>query len=167
MRQRVMIAMGLMTEPALVIADEPTTALDVTIQAQIMDVLNGINRQHGTAIILISHNFGLISQNCQRVLVMYAGRIMEDLTIEQLSTRPLHPYTRALLATVPDLDRPRQEPLATIQGQPPDMSALPAGCPFHPRCPLATNRCVSERPPLVTHPDGQRVACWVASEGLE
>jgi oligopeptide/dipeptide ABC transporter ATP-binding protein len=167
MRQRVMIAMGLMTEPALVIADEPTTALDVTIQAQIMDVLNGINRQHGTAIILISHNLGLISQNCQRVLVMYAGRIMEDLTIEQLSTQPLHPYTKALLATVPDLDQPRQEPLATIQGQPPDMSALPAGCAFHPRCPAATERCAAERPPLILRPDGQRVACWVANEDLE
>jgi peptide/nickel transport system permease protein len=167
MRQRAMIAMGLMKEPSLLMADEPTTALDVTIQAQIMDVLNRINRTHGTAIILISHNLGLISQNCQRVLVMYAGRIVEDLTIDQLAAAPLHPYTRALLATVPDLERPRDEALATIKGQAPDMAALPAGCPFHPRCPLAVDRCASQRPPLVTRPDGQRVACWVANQDLE
>jgi oligopeptide/dipeptide ABC transporter ATP-binding protein len=167
MRQRAIIAMGLMMEPSLLIADEPTTALDVTIQAQIMDVLNNINREHGTAIMLISHNFGLISQNCQRVLVMYAGRIMEDLTIDQLATAPLHPYTRALLATVPDLERPRDEALATIKGQPPDMAALPSGCPFHPRCPLATDRCISQPPALVTRLNGQRVACWVANQDLE
>ena len=166
MRQRVMIAMGLMKEPVLLIADEPTTALDVTIQAQIMDLLDRINRQHHTAIILISHNLGLVSQNCERVLVMYAGRVVEDLTIEQLQKRPLHPYTDALLLAVPDVSRPRSEALTTIPGQAPDVAAIPPGCPFHPRCPLAVDKCRVERPPLVLREGGQRVACWVANADL-
>jgi oligopeptide/dipeptide ABC transporter ATP-binding protein len=164
MRQRVMIAMGLMNEPVLLIADEPTTALDVTIQAQIMDLLKEINQDHGTAIILISHNLALISQNCDRVLVMYAARIVEELTREQLLTEPLHPYSRALLASVPDVGRPPDEPLAYIPGQAPDLANLPSGCPYHPRCPLARTRCTVERPPLELRPDGRRVACWVANE---
>ena len=167
MRQRVMIAMGLMKEPVLLIADEPTTALDVTIQAQIMDLLHQINRDYHTAIILISHNLGLVSQNCERVLVMYAGRVVEDLTISQLAAGARHPYTRALLSAVPDMTRPRSEALATIPGQAPDMAALPSGCPFHPRCPLAVDRCRAERPPLRLREAGQRVACWVANEDLE
>ena len=164
MRQRVMIAMGLMKEPTLLIADEPTTALDVTIQAQIMDLLARVNREHHTAIILISHNLALISQNCERVVIMYAGRIVEDITIEQLRGQPLHPYTRALVAAVPDLSRPRAEALATIPGQAPDMADLPTGCPYHPRCPLAVEKCRNERPPLVLRTGGQRVACWVANK---
>jgi oligopeptide/dipeptide ABC transporter ATP-binding protein len=166
MRQRVMIAMGLMKSPALLIADEPTTALDVTIQAQIMDLLYRINREHQTAIILISHNLGLVSQNCERVLVMYAGRVVEDLTIDQLKAQPLHPYTQLLLAAIPDLSRPRNEALATIPGQAPDMAAPPPGCPFHPRCPLAVDKCRVDRPPLVMRAGGQRVACWVANQDL-
>jgi oligopeptide/dipeptide ABC transporter ATP-binding protein len=166
MRQRVMIAMGLMKEPVLLIADEPTTALDVTIQAQIMDLLYRINREHRTAIMLISHNLGLVSQNCERVLVMYAGRVVEDLSIGQLQTQPLHPYTNALMAAVPDVSRPRSVPLTTIPGQAPDVASIPHGCPFHPRCPLAVDRCREERPPLVTRPGGQRVACWVANQDL-
>lgn len=167
MRQRVMIAMGLMKEPMLLIADEPTTALDVTIQAQIMDVLYRINREHHTAIILISHNLGLISQNCDRVLVMYAGRVVEDLTNEQLQARPMHPYTNGLLAAIPDLSRPRSEALATIPGQVPDVTSIPRGCPFHPRCPLAVDKCRTNRPPLLARSGGQRVACWVANQDLE
>ena len=166
MRQRVMIAMGLMMEPSLLIADEPTTALDVTIQAQIMDVLNEINQKHGTAIILVSHNVGLVSQNCGRVLVMYAGRIVEELSVEQLKAAPLHPYSQALLAVVPNLTGVRPEKLATIPGQPPDMIALPTGCPYHPRCQFAMERCTTRRPPLITRPNGQRVACWVANQDL-
>jgi oligopeptide/dipeptide ABC transporter ATP-binding protein len=166
MRQRVMIAMGLMNEPALLIADEPTTALDVTIQAQIMDLLWRVNSQYGTAVLLISHNLGLISENCQKVLVMYAGRIVEELTIKQLLEMPRHPYTAALLAAVPDLDQPLAGPLETIPGQAADIAALPPGCPYHPRCALAMDRCRQERPALLARPEGGRVACWVANADL-
>ena len=162
MRQRTMIAMGLMTEPHLLIADEPTTALDVTIQAQIMDLLTEINASKGTAVVLISHNLALVSQNCQRVMVMYAGRIVEELTAAELLRGPHHPYTRALLASVPDVNRPRDEELASIPGEAPDMASPPPGCPFHPRCPLAVERCRTERPLLEPHSSGGRVACWMA-----
>jgi oligopeptide/dipeptide ABC transporter ATP-binding protein len=163
MRQRAMIAMGLMKQPTLLLADEPTTALDVTIQAQIMDLLAEINDKHHTAVVLISHNLALVSQNCDRVLVMYAGRIVEDMSAEQLVANPLHPYTRALLSAVPQIDRPRDQPLAYIPGDAPDISDPPPGCPFHPRCPLAQAVCRSERPPLVTRDQGRRVACHVAN----
>lgn len=166
MRQRVMIAMGLMMSPTLLIADEPTTALDVTIQAQVMELLARINRSHGTAVILISHNLALISQNCSRALVMYGGRIVEDLTTEQFRTSPLHPYTRALIAAVPDMDQPRTLPVATIPGSAPETNSITPGCPFHPRCPLATEKCRVEEPPLVTYSSGQRAACWMI-EGVE
>jgi oligopeptide/dipeptide ABC transporter ATP-binding protein len=166
MRQRVILATGLLNEPDLLIADEPTTALDVTVQAQIMDVLAEINQTHGTAVILVSHNIGLISQNCHRALVMYAGRIVEDLTIEQMRSDPQHPYTRALISAVPDMSRPRDERLETIPGQAADPSNLPTGCPFHPRCPLATARCAAERPVLQDRPDGRRVACLVVNADL-
>jgi peptide/nickel transport system permease protein len=164
MRQRTMIAMGLMTEPHLLIADEPTTALDVTIQAQIMDLLNDINASHGTAVVLISHNLALVSQNCQRVMVMYAGRIVEELTADELLRGPHHPYTRALLNSVPDIHRNRTDEVASIPGEAPDMASPPSGCPFHPRCPLAVDRCREERPPLERHASGGRVACWRADE---
>jgi peptide/nickel transport system permease protein len=160
MRQRVVIAMGLMMDPALIICDEPTTSLDVTVQAQIMDLLGTLNAVHGSAIILISHNLALVSQNTDRVLVMYAGRVVEDLTTEQLHRGGLHPYTRQLLAALPDMSRPREERLAYIPGQAPDPSNLPRGCPYHPRCPLAFDRCGVERPPLRLGPDLRRVACW-------
>jgi peptide/nickel transport system permease protein len=160
MRQRAMIAMGLMNEPRLLICDEPTTALDVTIQAQIMDVLARVNREHGVAVILISHNLALVRQSCERILVMYAGRIVEDLPSERLLTGARHPYTRSLLAAVPDLQRRRGGRLANIPGQPPDLASMPGGCPFHPRCPLAQDVCRSSRPPLETASDGTRVACW-------
>jgi oligopeptide/dipeptide ABC transporter ATP-binding protein len=163
-RQRVLIAMGLMSEPVLLIADEPTTALDVTVQAQIMDVLASINREHGTAILFISHNLGLVAQNCHRVIVMYAGRVVEELTAEQLQERPLHPYTRALLSAVPDMTQPRDQALMTIPGQIPDVTALPRGCPYHPRCPLAEDVCSTDRPPLQARSEpGHPVACWVAN----
>jgi peptide/nickel transport system ATP-binding protein/peptide/nickel transport system permease protein len=161
MRQRAMIAMGLMNEPRLLVCDEPTTALDVTIQAQIMDLLGRINAEHGVAIILISHNLALIRQNCSQVLVMYAGRIVEDLPADRLLTGALHPYTRSLLAAVPDLQRRRGDRLVTIAGQPPDISARPGGCPFHPRCPVARDVCRTERPPLAVRTGGHRVACWI------
>jgi peptide/nickel transport system permease protein len=167
MRQRVMIAMGLMNEPSLLIADEPTTALDVTIQAQIMEVLSRIQATHDTTVILISHNLALVSQTCQRVLVMYAGRVVEELDAEQLRLNPLHPYTKALVDSVPDMARERSQPLAFIPGQPPDLNALPRGCPFQPRCPLAFDKCVAERPPLMDLRSHRRVACWAVVQDAE
>jgi oligopeptide/dipeptide ABC transporter ATP-binding protein len=164
MRQRAMIAMGLMNEPKLLICDEPTTALDVTIQAQIMDLLAEVNAKRKLATILISHNLGLVKQNCSRVLVMYAGRIVEDMPTDRLLVDPLHPYTRALLAAVPDISRPRRQSLAFIPGEAPDPSSPPSGCPFHPRCPAVKERCLVESPPLLTRSNGRRVACWVANE---
>jgi oligopeptide/dipeptide ABC transporter ATP-binding protein len=165
MRQRAMIAMALALEPRILIADEPTTALDVTIQAQIMDLLHDVNRRHDMAVLFISHNLALVSQNCHRVLVMYAGRIVEELEARQLKTDPLHPYTRALLGAVPELESAGELP--SIPGEPPDVAAPPAGCPFHPRCPLAKPICSEERPVLRRRPDGiRRVACHVANEDL-
>ena len=167
MRQRVMIAMGLMKDLHLLIADEPTTALDVTVQAQVMDLLAAVNRDHGSALILISHNLVLVSQNCRRVLVMYAGRLVEDLEISPTEFHPRHPYSRALLDAVPDLDRPRGEALSSIPGQAPDLASAPRGCAFHPRCPLAQERCSLDVPPLRSRTEGHRLACWVANEDLE
>jgi peptide/nickel transport system permease protein len=169
MRQRAMIAMGLMSDPSALIADEPTTALDVTVQAQIMDLLAEINESNrNAAILFISHNLALVSQNCQRVLVMYAGRIVEDLDADQLRTDPKHPDTQALLAAVPEIGQARDKPLAYIPGEAPDVADPPAGCAFHPRCPLAIDICRTEIPKLMTRPTerGRRVACHVANAEL-
>jgi oligopeptide/dipeptide ABC transporter ATP-binding protein len=163
MRQRVVIAMGLMNEPALLLADEPTTALDVTIQAQIMELLRRVNEEHGTSVVLISHNLALVGQNCQRVLVMYAGRIVEDLPAAALAGNALHPYTIALMSAVPQLTHSRDLPLVSIPGRAPDMTDLPTGCAFHPRCPLAVEKCRTQRPPLEARDGTHRVACWVVS----
>jgi oligopeptide/dipeptide ABC transporter ATP-binding protein len=164
MRQRAMIAMALMNAPALIIADEPTTALDVTVQAQIIDVLQEINRAHGAAVLLISHDIGVIAEICTRVLVMYAGRIVEDADLASTLRAPAHPYTQALVAAVPTLTLDRDRPMDAIPGRPPDLDALPAGCAYAPRCPLAVARCKVEDPPLDRLPDGRRVACWVAHD---
>jgi oligopeptide/dipeptide ABC transporter ATP-binding protein len=164
MQQRAMIAMGLMNDPALIVADEPTTALDVTIQAQVIEVLREINRRHRTAILLISHNIGVIAGICSRVLVMYAGRIVEDVSLATLLVGPAHPYTRALMASVPDVAADREQPLQTIAGQPPDPARLPQGCVFAPRCDLVRARCRTDAPPLVALAPRHRVACWVAHE---
>jgi peptide/nickel transport system permease protein len=165
MRQRAMIAMGLMSEPNLIIADEPTTALDVTVQAQILELFHQVNERHGAALLLISHNLALVSQDCDRVAVMYAGRIVEELSAEDLQTNALHPYTRALVGTVPHFGQGRDESLHGIPGEVPDITAPPPGCPYHPRCTLATELCRQERPLLesTADRDRHRVACHVVN----
>jgi peptide/nickel transport system ATP-binding protein len=161
MRQRAMIAMGLANEPALLIADEPTTALDVTVQAQILELLKELNRELGTAIILISHNVAVISSLCTRVMVMYAGRVVESGPTRQVFDHPEHPYTWSLLRSVPRVDERRHERLISIQGMPPDLSRLPTGCTFHPRCQFKVERCMREEPPLVEVAADQEARCWV------
>jgi oligopeptide/dipeptide ABC transporter ATP-binding protein len=161
MRQRAMIAMGLANEPALLIADEPTTALDVTVQAQILELLKELNRELGTAIILISHNVAVISSLCTRVMVMYAGRVVESGPTRQVFEHPEHPYTWSLLRSVPRVDERRHERLISIQGMPPDLSRLPTGCTFHPRCQFKVERCLREEPPLEEVAADQEARCWV------
>jgi oligopeptide/dipeptide ABC transporter ATP-binding protein len=162
MRQRAMIGMGLMSTPALIVADEPTTALDVTVQRQVLDLLETIRRADSVALLLISHDVAVVGQVCDRVLVMYAGRIVEDLPAAELATAARHPYTRALAAAVPDMRTDLDAPLAVIPGRAPDPAAFPPGCAFAPRCPLATEQCRIDEPPLETDARGRRVACWHA-----
>ncbi|QIG47386.1 ABC transporter ATP-binding protein [Nordella sp. HKS 07] len=162
MRQRVMIAMGMANAPKLLIADEPTTALDVTVQAQIMGLLGRMNKETGTAIILISHNIALVSRFCTRVLVMYAGRIVEAGPTRDVFAAPCHPYTRALLNAVPRIDRRVEEGLQTIAGRPPDLAALPEGCAFEPRCPARFRHCTEQQPPVFPTGEGRFARCWLA-----
>ena len=162
MRQRAMIGMGLMATPALIVADEPTTALDVTVQRQVLDLLSSIRADDGVGLLLISHDMTVVERVCDRVLVMYAGRIVEDLPASALRSGARHPYTRALLAAVPDMTTDRSQPLTVIPGRPADPGDLPPGCAFAPRCPLATDRCRSDDPALVETDEGRRVACWHA-----
>ena len=162
MRQRVLIAMAVACAPRLLIADEPTTALDVTIQAQILNLLRELRRELGTAIIIITHDLGVIAQLADRVAVMYAGRIVEHAPVAEIFAAPRHPYTRALVAAIPRLNEwPAR--LATIAGAPPNLlRAAPVGCAFEPRCPMRISRCTDERPPLVELQSGHACACWVA-----
>ena len=161
MKQRAVIAMGLMGKPKLFIADEPTTALDVTVQRQIFDVLRQVNRDEGASVLLISHDIAAVAELCGRIVVMYAGRIVEETDIATvLSGTAAHPYTRALVAAVPDMTVDRHLPLATIPGRPPDPRDVGPGCAFAPRCPHADARCLAERPPLDPLVEGWRVACW-------
>ena len=160
MRQRAMIAMALACQPDLLIADEPTTALDVTIQAQIVELVKRLRDELGMALIWITHDLGVIAGLADRILVMYAGMIMEEAPVDALYERPLHPYTQALLASLPRLDAPAGERLASIPGMPPDLVSLPEGCPFAPRCAYARDVCHTERPPLFEPEPGRRVACW-------
>ena len=160
MRQRVMIAMALSCDPQLLIADEPTTALDVTIQAQIIDLLKELKDRLGMAIIFITHDLGVVSDICDRIIVMYAGRIVEKGDKRQIFYRQQHPYTRGLLESVPNVESEGNERLKPIRGNPPDMSCLRPGCAFAPRCDCAMQICVREEPPLVGVEDGHTCACW-------
>ncbi|MFI6730172.1 dipeptide ABC transporter ATP-binding protein [Streptomyces atratus] len=160
MRQRVMIAMALACEPRVVIADEPTTALDVSIQAEILDLLDDLRSRLGMSMILITHDMGVIARHADRVGVMYAGRVAETGPTPALFSHTRHRYTHALLSSIPSLTQDRREQLFSIPGTPPDLSASPAGCPFAPRCAAATDRCHEERPPLSVEEDGHTHACW-------
>ncbi|MFI0419133.1 dipeptide/oligopeptide/nickel ABC transporter permease/ATP-binding protein [Spongiactinospora sp. 9N601] len=160
MRQRAMIGMGLMGEPKLIIADEPTTALDVLVQQQVLDLLAKVRAESGAALILVSHDIAVVAQVCRRVMVMYGGRVVEELPVEKLRTGAAHPYTRALVGAVPTMSTDRESRLATIPGRPPEPAERPGGCAFAPRCALATDRCLRETPALEDHGTAGRVACW-------
>jgi oligopeptide/dipeptide ABC transporter ATP-binding protein len=164
MAQRVMIGMSMSCSPSLLIADEPTTALDVTIQAQVLALIRRLARESGAAVLLVSHDLGIISQMCDRVIVMYAGRVVEEAAIATIFHAPAHPYTRALVDCVPGLEGHTR--LGTIGGVMPGLRAQPPGCRFHPRCSAAEPRCSAESPPLRELADGQRVACHLAGNGL-
>ena len=162
MRQRMMIAMALACNPSLILADEPTTALDVTIQAQILELMRDLSRRLGVAMLIITHNLGVVARYADRVNVMYAGRIIERASAAELYADPRHPYTLGLLRSVPRLDEPRRARLDPIQGQPPDLTRLPRGCAFAPRCAYRVERCGEAAPPLETLTPGHLSACWEA-----
>jgi len=165
MRQRMMIAMALACTPSLILADEPTTALDVTIQAQILELMKDLSRRFGVAMLIITHNLGVVARYADRVNVMYAGRIIERGTARELYANPRHPYTLGLLRSVPRLDEPRRARLDPIEGQPPDLMRLPGGCAFSPRCAFSVERCRVEIPPLQAMDAGGHVsACWEADK---
>ena len=167
MRQRAMIAMGLSNEPALLIADEPTTALDVTVQAQIIQLMKQLNRELGTAMMLITHNMALIASLCERVVVMYAGRIVEEGPVEQIFKSPQHPYTWSLLRSVPRVDESRKDRLVSIKGLPPDLTKPPPGCKFHPRCPFVVDKCKVDEPSLDEVAVNQLARCWVLMRNVK
>jgi oligopeptide/dipeptide ABC transporter ATP-binding protein len=161
MRQRMMIAMALACNPSLILADEPTTALDVTIQAQILELMRDLARRLGVAMLIITHNLGVVARYADRVNVMYAGRIIEQADAREIYANPRHPYTLGLLRSVPRLDEPRRARLDPIQGQPPDLTRLPPGCAFAPRCAYRVERCAAV-PALESVAPGHRSACWEA-----
>jgi oligopeptide/dipeptide ABC transporter ATP-binding protein len=164
MRQRVMIALALSCEPKLIIADEPTTALDVTIQAQILELMKDLTKRLGVALIVITHNLGVVARYADRVNVMYAGKIVEEGTAEQVYHKPRHPYTIGLLSSVPRMDQHRGKRLVPIEGQPPDLTQLDNGCAYRPRCHWAIDRCANEIPLLEHIGDGQKAACFCKHE---
>ncbi len=165
MQQRAMIAMAMSCQPALLIADEPTTALDVTVQAQVLEQLNTLRREYGTALIIITHNLGIVARYADAVKIMYGGKIVEEGSVVDIFRDPHHPYTIGLIQAVPRLDKPRTNGLYTIEGEPPDMSRIPANsCAFAPRCPYATEECRTQRPPLTTLYQGHNCACFHMEE---
>src|ERR1035437_956805 len=164
MRQRAMIAMGLANAPSILLADEPTTALDVTVQAQILELLADLNRELGTAIVMITHNMAVVAGLCSRVIVMYAGKIVEEGPAEQIFENPQHPYTWSLLRSIPRVDALRHERLRSIEGIAPDLLRPPSGCRFHPRCPFRIEKCYEDEPVLQDVAPNQRAACWVTME---
>ena len=159
-----MIAMGLSNAPQILIADEPTTALDVTVQAQILELLGDLNRELGAAVIMITHNMGVVAGLCTRVIVMYAGQIVEQGTVEQIFANPQHPYTWSLLRSMPRVDAVRHERLRSIEGIAPDLLRPPAGCRFHPRCPFRIEKCFTDEPVLKQLAPDNRAACWVTMD---
>jgi peptide/nickel transport system ATP-binding protein len=159
MRQRVVIALALAAEPKLIVADEPTTALDVSIQAQIISLLKGLTKNHGAAVMLVTHDMGVIAESCDRVAVMYAGRIAEIGPVSDVIHRPKHPYTVGLMGSIPSMDSDRER-LMQIDGAMPRLTAIPSGCAFNPRCPRVFDRCRSERPDLMAA-GATRAACWL------
>jgi oligopeptide transport system ATP-binding protein len=165
MRQRVMIAMALSCDPKLLIADEPTTALDVTIQAQILDLIMQLRRELGMAVILITHDLGVVAGVADKINVMYAGYIVESAPADEVFAKPRHPYTLGLLRSIPRIDEPRKEKLIPIEGLPPDLIDAPVGCPFVPRCTYKVDRCVEENPSLEPVEPGHSIACWVDVTG--
>ena len=162
MRQRVMFAMALACRPKLILADEPTTALDVTIQAQVLELMSELSANYGVAMIMITHNLGVVARYVDRVNVMYAGKVVEQATTTELFENPRHPYTLGLLKSVPRLDMARGERLEPIRGNPPDLADLPSGCSYHPRCPFVADRCAVDEPPLEAVHSGHLSACWFA-----
>ncbi|HVE25177.1 MAG TPA: ABC transporter ATP-binding protein, partial [Sporichthya sp.] len=165
MRQRVMIAMSIALNPALLIADEPTTALDVTVQAQVLDLLAELQRESGMGLILITHDLGVVADVADKCAVMYAGRIVEEAPVADLYGRPAHPYTEGLLGSIPRLDQKGQN-ISVIKGLPPTLTRLPTGCSFHPRCPRVRDRCKTEVPPLYRVADHRGSACHYWEEVL-
>jgi peptide/nickel transport system ATP-binding protein len=165
MRQRVVIALALAAEPKLIVADEPTTALDVSIQAQIIALLKRVCREHGAAVMLVTHDMGVIAETCDRVAVMYAGRVAEIGPVQQVIHHPAHPYTVGLMGSIPAMDEDRER-LTQIDGSMPRLTAIPPGCAFNPRCPQRLERCTTQRPNLL--PAGStRAACWLAAATQE
>jgi peptide/nickel transport system ATP-binding protein/oligopeptide transport system ATP-binding protein len=159
-QQRVMIAMALACEPALLIADEPTTALDVTVEAQILELLRRMRRDHGTALLFVTHDMGVVAEMADRVLVMYAGKVVEQGAVDDVLRRPRNPYTRALIESIPTPSTPRDLPMPAIAGNVPHPSNLPGGCRFHPRCPSVLDRCATDDPPLLDLGPGRTSRCW-------
>jgi oligopeptide/dipeptide ABC transporter ATP-binding protein len=165
MRQRIMIGLGLVLQPKLVICDEPTTALDVIVEAGFIDLLKRLQKEFNLTTVVITHNLGLVAELADRIAVLYAGLVVEDAPAGGIFHQPLHPYTRGLIACVPNIDLD-QDKLVTMEGSPPDLVDPPVGCAFAPRCPLVVDRCRAETPPLVEHRAGHKAACWRAEEAL-